>query len=176
MALSNCRETLMTKRLLSIAGLLILLALTAAPVAAQSPRPEDLAAARELVTTMKLTEQMKALIPILMKNMKATMLIGRSPEFVRDFEAAMPTLMAAFDSRYGEFTDLMAGIYATNFTAPELQDMTAFYRTPTGQKVLRTLPAIAQQSVQAGQAWGLRIGEEIKQRMIDEMRKKGHAI
>jgi len=77
--------------------------------------------------------------------------------------------------RIGVLTD-MAGVYAANFTAQELRDMTAFYRSPTGQKVLRLLPTVAQQSMRVGQAYGHRIGEEIKQRVIEEMRKKGHDI
>jgi len=33
-------------------------------------------------------------------------------------------------------------IYARHFTAAELRDLTAFYRTPTGQKALRVLPQV----------------------------------
>jgi len=84
--------------------------------------------------------------------------------------------MAEFDNRAGEFTDVLATVYAANFTAQELQDMTAFYRTPTGQKMLERLPTVMQQSMQLGQTYGKKIGDEVMQRMIEELRKKGHNI
>jgi hypothetical protein len=159
-----------------IAGALALSLLMAAPAAAQSPPTPEMAAARELVMTMKLSDQLRTLMPIIMKNMKSTMLVGRSPEFVRDFEATLPILMQAFETRYDEFADVVAAVYASNFTVQELQDVTTFYRTPTGQKMLERLPVVAQLSMQAGQAYGRKIAEECKQRMIEEMRKKGYDI
>jgi hypothetical protein len=166
----------MSRRLVMIVGLFALSLLVAAPAAAQSPPAEEMAAARELVTTIKLGDQFKTMLPILFKGLGSAMIAGRSPEFVRDFEASVPALMALFESRSDEFVDVMAKVYAVNFTAQELRDMTTFYRTPTGQKVLQRLPTVMQQSMQLGQAWGLKLGEEIKQRLIEEMRKKGHDI
>ena len=165
-----------SRRLPSIAAMLALTLLMAAPSAAQSPSAESMAAARELVSTMRLSDQLKALMPMIMNSMKAAMLAGRSPEFVRDFEAFVPKLMAEFDNRTGEFTGVLATVYAANFTAQELRDMTAFYRTPTGQKMLERLPTVMQQSMQLGQTYGKKIGDEVMQRMIEELRKKGHNI
>lgn len=39
-------------------------------------------------------------------------------------------------------------IYARHFTAPELRELIAFYRTPLGQKTLKTMPQIMNDSVQ----------------------------
>ena len=176
----------MSKHPFALGALLALSLSIAAPSVAQSPPAaspapaaasmDAMAAARELVITMKMSDQLKTLVPMLVKNMKANMLVGRSPEFVRDFEVVMPALMAAFEQRYDELTDVLAGVYAANFTADELHDMATFYRSPTGQKVLQLVPVVAQQSMQVGQAYGHRIGEEIRQRAIEEMRKMGHDI
>ena len=54
-------------------------------------------------------------------------------------------------ARSDELIDLMATVYARNFTAAELHDVTAFYRTATGQKLLEKLPAVMQQAMTAGQ-------------------------
>jgi uncharacterized protein len=80
------------------------------------------------------------------------------------------------ESHYDEFADMVATVYAANFSAQELHEITAFYRTPTGQKLPERLPAIAQQNITLGQAWGAKIGEDLKKRMIDAMRKKGYNI
>jgi uncharacterized protein len=164
-------------------ALAMILSAQLAPAAAQSQLPpaspvlsEQMVAARELVTVMKMTDLLKTMVPALMNQMKATMLVGRPPEFVRDFEAAMPVIIATMERHYGEFTDAMATVYAANFSAQELRDITAFYRTSTGQKMLARMPLLTQESIKVGQAWGLKMAEDLKQRMITEMRKKGYNI
>jgi uncharacterized protein len=167
----------MPKRLLTIAGMLTLIMLVAgAATAQQTPQAEEMAAARELVITMRVSDQFKAIMPTLMKSISSAMLVGRSPEFVRDFEAASAKLMDAVQERSGQLNEILATVYASNFNAQELKDMTAFYRTPTGQKVLERMPEVMQQSMQAGQVWGNQIAVEIQRRLIEEMRKKGHNI
>ena len=167
----------MSKRPLTIAGVLVFILLVAAPATAQqTPQPEAMAAARELMSTMKITDQFKTIMPMIMKSISTAVLAGRSPECVRDFEAALPKLMEAFEERYSRLNDELTTVYATSFSAQELQDMTAFYRTPTGQKVLERLPSVTQQSLQIGQVWGQRVAAEVRQQVIDELRKKGHDI
>jgi hypothetical protein len=58
----------------------------------------------------------------------------------------------------------------------ELNDIETFYRSPTGQKMLAKVPAILQQSMQIGQMFGRQAGEDLRQRAIEELRKKGHQI
>jgi uncharacterized protein len=171
------REALMSKRSLTFAGVLVFILLVAAPATAQQPsQTEEMAAARELIATMKITDQFKAILPAIMKNMATAMLVGRSPEFVRDFEAVQPKLVAALQDRSSQVNDVLATVYASNFSLQELQDMIAFYRTSTGQKVVERLPSVAQQSMQAGQLWGKQVAAEIRQQLIEELRKKGHDI
>ena len=43
-------------------------------------------------------------------------------------------------------------IYLQNFTENEIADMLIFYKSPTGQTVLRTMPVVMQESMQIGQA------------------------
>ncbi|MFT7315571.1 MAG: hypothetical protein ACI9J5_003732 [Paraglaciecola sp.] len=42
-------------------------------------------------------------------------------------------------------------IYLQNFTENEIADMLVFYKSPTGQSVVRTMPVIMQDSMQLGQ-------------------------
>ena len=48
----------------------------------------------------------------------------------------MPLMIEQVNSRAAELVDGIAIIYAQNFTVAELRDVTSFYRTPTGQKLL----------------------------------------
>jgi hypothetical protein len=60
-----------------------------------------------------------------------------------------------------------------NFMRAEIDDISAFYRTPTGQKSLRTLPQVTQQSIAAGGAWGGRAAERAIARNLEELRHRG---
>ncbi len=51
-------------------GPLVAALLLASPVRAQAPTPDAEAAARELLTTMQLTTQFKAMLPMIFKAMK----------------------------------------------------------------------------------------------------------
>jgi hypothetical protein len=67
-------------------------------------------------------------------------------------------------------------IYASNFTAAELHDLTAFYDSPTGQKFLQKTPIVTQQTMLAGQKFGQSAGAEAQKQMLDELRNKGHSL
>jgi hypothetical protein len=159
----------------AIASLLAGALLWAAPAMGQTPSAEALAAARELLVASKTAEQYKAIMPMLVQTLKPMIVQGR-PQVERDFDAIMPTLLSGFQSRFDEISESIAKLYASSFTAAELREVTGFYRGPTGQKLLEKLPHIMQQSMAIGQQIGQRMGEELKARIIEELRKKGHNI
>src|SRR5579862_682759 len=156
----------MARRVL-IAACLLLLSLPAAR--AQAPAPDAMQAARSLVTTMKLAGQYKALLPAILLNLKPALTQDR-PEIERDYEAMMPMIADAFTPYYTSMVDGIAAIYATNFTAAELRDIEAFYRQPTGQKLLEKMPVISQQALAVGQEIGR------KARLSEALRQKGHKL
>lgn len=151
----------------------ILLAVATPPSAeAQATSPESLAAAKELVSVMHMNEQATALLPIVLKNLRPTIVQGRA-EVALEYDALIPKFTQAFQARVAEFSDAIAIVYAKNFSADDLRNMTEFYKTPTGQRVLQKLPSVTQESGIAGQRFGQALGEEIRKQMVDELRKKG---
>lgn len=165
----------MSNRLFLRAGLFALAVLSAAPTLAQSPSPDALAAAKELVTTMNLAEQFKSLMPMIMKNLKPAIVQGRS-DVDRDYEAMAPILLEGFEARMGELSEAVAIVYSSNFSADDLRAVTAFYRTPAGRKLLEKTPVVAQQTMAAGQKFGQSVAADMQKRIIEELRKKGHAL
>jgi uncharacterized protein len=113
---------------------------------------------------MKPAEQFKAIMPVLIQNMKQAIVQGR-PEVEKQYDAMMPAFNESAQKRVNELTETLATIYASNFTADELQDLAAFYRTPTGQKFLARQAAIAQQSMAAGQQLGRAVMSDVQQQM-----------
>ena len=142
---------------------------------AQSPSPEALAAAKELIVTTRSAEQFKTLLPIIMNGLKPAIVQNR-PQVEKDYDAIMPIMMKAAIARVDVLIEQIAGLYAKFFTADELRQLTAFYRGPVGQKFLQIMPRIMQDSMTIGQKFGESIALDTRNRMIEELRRRGHNI
>jgi hypothetical protein len=72
--------------------------------------------------------------------------------------------------------DGVAALYANSFSVDELRQIEAFYRTPAGQKLLEKASVIAQQSDDLVQGISRKAAEELKARLTDALRQKGHKL
>ena len=162
----------MSKRLMII-GVMLLFSISMAP--AQTPSPEALAMARSLISTMKLTDQYKALLPVILLSIKPAVVQGR-PEIERDYDAMAAQIADAYAPYYSSMVDSAASLYASNFTVDELREIDAFYRLPVGQKLLQKSLAITQQSMQIGQDASRKAAEDLRIRLTDLLRQKGHKM
>jgi hypothetical protein len=160
------------KRLI-VAGSMLVFSIGAA--AAQTPSPDAMAAARELVTTLKLSDQYKALLPVILLGLKPILVQDR-PEIERDYNAMMPAIADAYTPHYNAMIDSIATVYANSFSVDELRQVTAFYRQPVGQKFLEKSPAILQQAVQIGEDASRKAAEDLKTRLTELLRQKGHKL
>ncbi|HEX8829074.1 MAG TPA: DUF2059 domain-containing protein [Xanthobacteraceae bacterium] len=130
-----------------------------AQTAPPAPSAENLAAARELVQAAKMMDNFKQVLPIVVQNLKQTVVQNR-PEVEKQYDALMPRFDQAANQRLNELADTMATIYARNFSVDELHDITAFFRSPTGQKYLQLTPTLTQQIMAAGQQFGREVAQE----------------
>ena len=146
--------------------------LAAGPAGAQSPSPDTLAAARELIVTMRAADYFKTIMPAIVQQLKPAIVQNR-PQVERDYDAIMPLMLDSMNARVSEIIDQVAALYARNFTAAELNEVVAFYRGPTGQKFIQKLPLITQESMVIGQRFGQSIAAELRSRIVDELRKRG---
>ena len=142
---------------------------------AQAPSAEGLAAAQELMTASKAADSVKAILPTLVKTLKPAIVQSR-PQVERDYDAIAALLLDSFSARANEMMEKIAVVYASNFTVAEMKEFIAFYRTPSGQKLVAKQPLIMQQSMAIGQQFGGAIGRDLQTRIIEELRKKGHNI
>jgi hypothetical protein len=164
-------------RRIGLLPLLILVSLLWAPLAtAQAPSPEAspeaLAAAKELIVTMHLDEQLSAILPAMIKSLKPSIVQGRA-EVDRQYDALVPLMLEGFKARMSELTDAPAIIYARNFSTEDLLALNAFYKTPLGQRLLQKLPTVTQETMLAGGKFGRSVGEDLEKRMKEELRKRG---
>jgi uncharacterized protein len=124
---------------------------------------------------MRAADYFKTIMPAIVQQLKPAIVQNR-PQVERDYDAIMPLMLDSMNARVSEIIDQVAALYARNFTAAELNEVVAFYRGPTGQKFIQKLPLITQESMVIGQRFGQSIATELRSRIVDELRKRGHDI
>ena len=67
-----------------------------------------------------------------------------------------------------DLVNLIIPIYDKYYTEDDIDQLTSFYNTPTGKKMIETLPIVTQESMTAGQAWGKLIGEKVIQQLTEK--------
>lgn len=64
-----------------------------------------------------------------------------------------------------DIVDMLAPVYRKHLTEVDMQTVIDFYQTETGKKFAEKTPLITQESMQIGQEWGRKIGEEFVKKM-----------
>jgi hypothetical protein len=72
--------------------------------------------------------------------------------------------------------DDVAAIYANNYTVAEMRDMEAFFQRPVGQKYLEKDPAVTQQIGQVTQDASRKAADDLRTRLTEALRQKGHKL
>jgi uncharacterized protein len=70
-------------------------------------------------------------------------------------------------------SEMMYPIYDKHFTKEELKKMIELNKTEFGQKMIRVMPLIAKESMEAGQQLGQSLGPKIQQRLAARFREAG---
>ncbi len=124
-----------------------------------------------------LTEEFRQDIRSLLTMMGSDQL-GRqmAGQMIASMSEAMPAVPEAVWKRFADKIDferlneLVIPIYAKYFTDEEIKALIAFYSTPLGQKVIATLPAVMQESMEVGQSWGKEAAEQV----LKELEAEGY--
>jgi uncharacterized protein len=147
--------------------------LLAAPAAmAQAPAPDALSAANKLLETMHYKEQVSAILPGIFKALKPSIVQNRA-EVDRQYDNLTPVMIEGFQARLSELSEAAALVYSRNFSREDLLALTAFYKTPAGQRLLQKLPTVTQELLVAGSKFGQSVAEDMRKKMIEELKKKG---
>jgi hypothetical protein len=160
------------RRLLVLVGTLLL---SIGIASAQTPSPDAMAAARSLVGTMKQADQYRALLPEILLTLKPALTQDR-PELEQDYDSMTHVIVDAFAPYVQQMVDQLATVYANNFTADELKQIEAFYKQPVGQKLLLKDAALEQAANQIGQDGGRKAADDLRTRLVQALRQKGHKL
>jgi hypothetical protein len=142
-------------------GVAVALALTAGPVRADEKSQR--AAIKELFQVMDLPKTMQSSMDQMLD-----VQIKTRPG-LKAYRDVMRKFLAKHLSYEALENDLIS-LYAKEFTENEIKEMTAFYKTPVGKKVIKSMPTLLAKGAQLGAARVQANQEELK-KMIEEASK-----
>lgn len=108
----------------------------ASPAFAQEVAPEQLALARKYID---LTDNAAIFETTVVETGIETMrqIVTQNPEIMDQTDEVIGEVIKEYNGRKGELLDQFARIYAIRFSMEELNQIVAFYESPTGQKLAR---------------------------------------
>ncbi len=147
-----------------------------APTLAEAPKPEHVKAAREMLRLTEADKMFNGVLPVLLKQQLAVvqkLKPGIAPEVIQRFE----TLFVA-EAKKGidKVMNQVAVIYAEAMSEDELKQISAFYQSPVGRKMIAIKPQMAQKAMKIGIAWGQEMGTVVGERVIEQLKAEGHTF
>ena len=152
---------------------LVVLLLAASTTFAQQPAPGDAPASKEdiqhLFDVMQIHQQMHQVMDAMMKQQSTLIhetLKKRYPQSSADRIARADQLIAETmkDMPMDAMLDDMIPIYQRHFSKTDIDAMSTFYASPTGQKMMREMPALTSESMQVSYARMQKQVDAIQQR------------
>lgn len=67
-----------------------------------------------------------------------------------------------------DLINLLIPVYEKHLTLKDIKEITKFYQTPVGKKFASKTPLITKESMQVGQKWGMKIGQDFAKKMEEE--------
>lgn len=148
------------------------LAQQAQPAPAAKVSAPHLQLARDLVAVNGEARAFEGIIPNIVDG-AALSFLQSNPDLAKQLREVAIIVRPEFEARQSEIVDILAMAYTRHFTEAELKEAIAFYRTPTGAKLVQDRPIIVQEAVQGIQAWGAQVNAQAIERVRAEMRKRG---
>ena len=136
--------------------ILVLCLLSATACAAQQAAADQPASKEDIeryLEVMHTRDLMKSMMDLTSKQMRQIVheQVQKTPNLPPDFEEEMnkksDEMLKNFPME--EFLQAMVPVYQKHFTKGDIEALVAFYSGPTGQKLLKELPAITQEAMQA---------------------------
>lgn len=147
----------------------------AVPAQAQQPSAGAMAAAKELVETVGAAREFQSITTAVIVQ-SAGAFLQADPKLSKDLNEIAEGLVTEYAPRRSEIPNEVIKLYATNLTEQELKESIAFYKSPTGKKLLEKSQFILGESMKKAEAWGLKLREEVSAKIRAELKKRGHNL
>jgi uncharacterized protein len=164
-------------------ALMIGLAMLAGGAAAQQqqapkgppPSAAQVQLARDIIDASGAARAFDGVIPTIMQQAYGSFL-QQNPDLQKPLVEAINAIRGDFEKRQPELVALMAQAYASHFTEAEMKELLNFYRSTTGQKLVKELPLVLEESFGRVREWGGKTSEEFVTALRAEMKKRGYTI
>lgn len=159
-----------------LAAVSLAMALFAGTAAAQQPQPSasHLAVAKDVAIVSGLTRSFDAILPQFAEQMKQQA-VAR-PELTKDLNEVLEQLKPEMELQKQQMINTAGRIFATRMSEPELKDVAAFFKTPSGQKYVKAQPLVLDDLMVEMQNWTQSVAEYVMVRVRSEMGKRGHQL
>jgi hypothetical protein len=169
--------------ILLAAGVALGLAFSALPASAQQPAAPPakpvpasaMAAARDLMAARSLGQVYANAVPNIIQRVK-DQLLANNLSYQKDLNEVALAEAQAMAGREKEIGEQMAKMYATDFTEQELKDLTTFYKSTLGQKVLAQEPKTEQAIGVYLNQWAQTFSQSVISDFRAEMNKRGKPL
>ncbi len=167
----------MSPALRRLATSAVLTVLLAAPAAASEPATEavHLAAATRLAEDTGGTVRISKLLGSI-RGVMIGILVTHGKDSASAGRIVDELLLPAFRSHLPELTAGFAQFWARSMTTQQLDTADAFFRSPTGRRMVEVQLDAAPALLAIGQAWGERVGREVLTTQRDALRQRGVSL
>ncbi|HEX2726267.1 MAG TPA: DUF2059 domain-containing protein [Beijerinckiaceae bacterium] len=158
-----------------VRALFVVVCIAAGGGARADDEADRLQLARELIILNQMLKNLDAMVPTMMNAMKPIITRGDA-KVEKDYDAIMKLMLNEFEPFKAQMLDDFERVAARAYTKGELEEIVAFSKSPTGQKMARLAPTLAQAGMAIGQSYGEKVAAQLAEKMKAELRKRGHNI
>lgn len=142
------------------------------PAAATPPSPAAITSADAILGELGIKQSIALIVPGLMTQLERTVTNTR-PEIRDSLRETLRAIQPEFDKSAQQIYAQAAALLASQMSEKELQDVAAFFDSPTGKKYLTVEPVFLQKFSAVAGPWREQLSTDIMARAREEMKKKG---
>lgn len=150
------------KKLVSLAACALAVGLARPARAQEEPTPARLAAAEAMISSVDMEHPYARTMDAMIKSQ-----VAQNP-MLSQFEDVMRRFFDQYLSWQVVRPDLVR-VYALTYTEDELRQLTAFYQTPLGRRLLETMPEVSRRSTEFTQRRVMEHMPELQQQIMQRM-------
>ncbi|WP_117191256.1 DUF2059 domain-containing protein [Rhizobium terrae] len=136
---------------------------------AQEVSEAQLAAARDAIASLNVTDRYDNILPNLAERLKAQF-IQASPNFQSQISAVVDEQALTLAPRRADLEREAATIYAKSFSIDELKVISTFFNTEAGKKLLTNQPLVSRELVKAAEIWATGISRDLTNQSSEKLR------
>ena len=140
--------------------------------AVATPTAAAVAAAGDILGDIGIKEKIALVVPGMMAELERNVTNTR-PEIRDSLRQTLRAIQPEFDKTAQQIFDEAATILASQMSEKELQDVAAFFASPTGKKYLAIEPVFLRNLAAVAEPWRQKLSTDILTRAREEMKKKG---